>query len=190
VTATLWVPRPPHPDEPACWSWPIPPLVSVDDGVARAIAEQRKRLRPEDESIRELLEDVLRSTWKWSGADGMQFSAFHDGRCAACGLRPSDGRLIEDHCHRTGQTRGYLDHGCNVSEGRSRQPLFERYRRVHPAAIFDYHRLYDGRGWILGWSWSENPSEAARAERTCVERPATPWPTWTPETLEVTPHVA
>eukprot|EP00962_Isochrysis_galbana_P023432 scaffold7085_cov120-Isochrysis_galbana.AAC.1 len=39
-----------------------------------------------------------------------------DGLCPGCGRQPKYGHGFDvDHCHTTGQIRGYLCHGCNVS---------------------------------------------------------------------------
>jgi hypothetical protein len=39
--------------------------------------------------------------------------------CESCGRPPSNGRyrLSRDHCHRTGQARGWLCDGCNIALG-------------------------------------------------------------------------
>lgn len=93
---------------------------------------------------------------------------FHAGRCAVCGTRGD--RLVEDHCHETGQTRAWCCQSCNTCEGRSGHPLFLRYRLWHPAAILDEHQMYTGFGWLNGWP--------AYGPRRFDQRPATPWPAW------------
>lgn len=53
--------------------------------------------------------------------------------CAICGSR---GRLVEDHDHSTGLSRGNLCHSCNIKEGWGADSLpFVKYRERHPAAI-------------------------------------------------------
>jgi hypothetical protein len=48
--------------------------------------------------------------------------------CAICGLRVSGKELHLDHCHETGQTRGYLCGNCNLGLGlfRDNQKLLEK----------------------------------------------------------------
>lgn len=104
-------------------------------------------------------------------------SVFHAGRCAICGR--AVGRIVEDHCHDTGQVRGELCQGCNVAEGRSSLPIYVRYRRIHPAAILDVHEMYTGAGWTNGWSWMTH-GESSRSGR---RREPTPWPAWDLATL-------
>jgi recombination endonuclease VII len=110
-----------------------------------------------------------------------RMSLFHQHRCAVCGLRPVDGHLVDDHCHETGQIRGWLCRSCNVREGVSHDPLFIRYRRLHPAAILDVYELYTGIGWNDGWSLVEHGRDAFRFG----PRPFTPWPAWNRESARV-----
>lgn len=59
-------------------------------------------------------------------------------------------------------------------------PVFQRYRRIHPAAILGLHEPYSGVAWTDGWSWMEHGEQA----RLRGPRPPTPWlpldPEWTP----------
>jgi hypothetical protein len=179
---TAWTPRPPHPDEPACWSWPVPPIREAEAEIARAVHAQRGFDRD-----RRLSADVLRSLW--DSAASLRWAEFHAGarasdtgglgppaRCAVCGISGARDHLVQDHCHATGQVRGRLCRSCNVQEGRGSNPAVRRYRRVHPAAILDYYEPYYGMRWEWGWSWTTHPTEAAEAERTGIPRPRTPWP--------------
>ncbi len=159
---TTWTPRPRYKGEPACWSWPVPPTETVD--------QVRARLAAGDDRLSAAALDMLLA----AGHTWDRFNRFHQGRCAACGEKPVDGRLVEDHCHSTGQIRGYLCRSCNTREARTADPLFARYRAAHPAAILDFHEMYDGIGWTGGWSWATE-GDAARTRPT---RPATPWPEW------------
>jgi hypothetical protein len=164
-----WTPRPPAVDEPACWSWPLPPLRDAEEEFQRLVAAQEGL--PVDErrdprAFRFHLDDMV----------SYRFAEFHqvgddalDCWCAICGLQAT----TEDHCHDTGQTRGWLCRSCNVIEGRSNLPLFIRYRRIHPAAIVDLHDMYSGFGWEWGWQYGDR--------RTSRIRPATPWPVWSPD---------
>lgn len=163
-----WVPRPPHPDEPACWSWLIPALPGLAPEHTRRITHFPESVRRERDFIL-----VLGSMQRVdAGPEGARFNAFHDGRCAICG----SGGWIDDHCHSTGQARGLLCNEHNFREGRSRQPLYVRYRRLHPAAILGYYERYNGAGWYNGWSNRDHP-----APWMLEPRPLTPWPAWTPD---------
>jgi hypothetical protein len=75
------------------------------------------------------------------------FVMFHDGRCAICGITPAP---VQDHDHSTGMVRGYLCRGCNVQEGVSAHPLFQRYRARNPASILRVQLPYSGYGWVEG----------------------------------------
>lgn len=161
-----WTPRPPHPEEPACWSWPVPPVEDEQTAAAR-VGQEMPTLGAEDIAF------LLRA-----GLDTNRFSRFHQGRCGVCGISHGETRMVDDHCHQTGQSRGPLCQGCNTSEGTSLAPVFVRYRRIHPAAILDYHAPYTGRGWQDGW-WGH---DILVAERNGYQRrPPTPWPVWNPD---------
>jgi hypothetical protein len=162
-----WTPRTPSPDEPACWSWPVPPLRDLETVVSARVAEGRS-----EDTVRMALDDD-------SAMIRVRFDEFHGRRCAICGASWERGRLVEDHCHRTGQVRGYLCRSDNTREGRSGDLVFVRYRRVHPAAIVDLHEMYSGPGWEEGWSWARDPQTASLGE----VRPATPWPAWSPDEM-------
>lgn len=153
-----------NPDEPACWSWEIPPLRSLEDEIELRLAAEADK-PPGEQFGRFGLELML-------GCDdgrGMRFGEFHAGRCAICG---ADGRhLVLDHCHRTGQVRGQLCRGCNTREGKSAELLLVNYRRRHPAAILGHYEPYTGRDWEDGWYVGDARSGEG-------PRPATPWPSW------------
>lgn len=165
---TTWTPRPRHPAEPACWSWPVPPLRSREDEVAHQVAQSMATGNPDDQLTADLVEALLDA-----GLD-QRVAEFHDGRCAACGQ--PDPYLVRDHCHDTGQTRGYLCRSCNVREGIGGSVLLARYRCWHPAAILDVHEMYAGRGWSGGWRDGD-------MSRTPGARPPTPWPPFDPTLL-------
>jgi hypothetical protein len=95
--------------------------------------------------------------------------------CAICGQIPFDGHLVEDHDHATGMVRGLLCRSCNVREGRSSDPVFIRYRRIHPAQMLDVYLPYTGRGWVLGWWEGDCPGDPY----DLGPRPAEPWKPWT-----------
>ncbi len=143
-------------DQPACWSWDVPPVKTLE----MLLAEPGQPRR----------EPELRFMMRLPGwAEGNRFLEFHADRCAVCGRA---GAEVEDHCHDTGQVRGYLCRSCNVLEGRSSEPIFVRYRRRHPAAILAYYCLYDGVGWRQGWSLYVHRADAYDSG----PRPFTPWP--------------
>lgn len=149
-------------NEPVCWSWPVPAIETVEQFAARVVAENERvpfNCRRDPAVV------------KFYDPDRDRFDRFHAGRCALCGWR---GRLVEDHCHDTGQVRGRLCPGCNVIEGRSSLDLVVRYRSRHPAAILQFYEPYhDGIAWINGWSQIEH-----RGDLYCRgPRPLTPWPT-------------
>lgn len=98
---------------------------------------------------------------------------WHQSRCAICGVfrpdpvlqrrdederRPVSVGLFEDHDHSTGNTRGYLCPRCNTVEGRSKAPIFDRYRQRPPASILGIR----GR-----WRCWEHPDD--RAARNVFE---------------------
>jgi hypothetical protein len=68
------------------------------------------------------------------------------GACAMCSA--SRGRLLVDHCHRTGLVRGLLCSSCNTAEGLGSSPAFAAYRERPPAAMLgvaeQYGALWDG----------------------------------------------
>lgn len=148
--------------EPACWSWPIPTQRSREEEISRRLAEQPDYTR----EMVALILDGDPSTGR--------MGEFHQRRCAICGERQPDGHLVEDHCHATGQVRGWLCRSCNVREGASSLPVFIRYRRLHPAALLDVHEPYTGLHWNEGWSVM---LEGLRAYEL-GPRPPTSWPTW------------
>lgn len=167
---TGWTPRPPAAEEPACWSWPLPPLRDPEEEYRRLVAAQVGLPRDEQRDPR---------AFQYHLADMVdyRFNEFHQvgtdpavHRCAVCGISPAG---TEDHDHGTGQVRGWLCRGCNVAEGRSGLPLFVRYRRIHPAAIVGLHLMYSGFGWEQGWQYGDR--------RTSRVRPPTPWPVWSPD---------
>lgn len=73
----------------------------------------------------------------WSVPDGLPpgseaLYVWQDGRCALCGKK---GRLVEDHCHESGNIRGLLCRSCNVGEGAGwSAPKFVAWRNGTTAA--------------------------------------------------------
>ncbi len=184
MSTTTWTPRTPAADEPACWSWPVPPILTVEERVTMMLAEEAGK--PWDE---QLGEDSIRLILE--GGDP-RFYEFHQDRCAICGVhKPVCGSrtesLVDDHCYATGQIRARLCRPCNSREGRSSKnpaPIIVRYRGWHSAAILDCHDMYSGYGWHFGWD-----------SRVCDPwnqatpfRPATPWPAWNPDLITPTPN--
>jgi hypothetical protein len=149
-------------DDPACWSWPVPEAESPEQFIARVDSENAALTDPDQRRA------DPRLLVRYTDLLGERFRRFHRG-CAACG--GADARVL-DHCHDSGQVRGYLCRGCNVLEGRSQWPVIVRYRQRHPAAILGYHEPYSGAGWANGWSLVERRGSVRELGR----RPATPWP--------------
>ncbi len=179
----MWTPRPPADDEPACWSWDVPPVLEVEERVALLLAEEA--LKPPTERISEgSIRMIL------DGGDP-RFGEFHQDRCAICGVhKPVWGSrtesLVDDHCHETGQIRARLCRPCNGREGRlkAHDPVIVRYRAWHPAAILDSHDMYSGYGWEFGWDSRKVDPWALGV------RPPTPWPLWDPALITATATVS
>lgn len=66
------------------------------------------------------------------------------GACAMCSA--SRGRLLVDHCHRTGLIRGLLCTSCNTAEGLSSSAAFTAYRDRPPAVMLGVEEQY-GSPW-------------------------------------------
>lgn len=66
------------------------------------------------------------------------------GACAMCSARR--GRLLVDHCHRTGKVRGLLCTSCNTAEGLGRAGAFAAYRSRPPAVMLGVEEQY-GSAW-------------------------------------------
>lgn len=77
------------------------------------------------------------------------------GACAMCSA--SGGRLVLDHCHRTGLVRGLLCDSCNTAEGLTDSPAFAAYRELPPAVMLGVEEQY-------GSVWDGAGAESARAE--------------------------
>jgi hypothetical protein len=117
--------------DPACWSWPVPANIAdwqpaPDPTVALLVAAGLNM--PQDTA-----EDRDRALLTW----------WQQGRCAICG-RP-DLRLVDDHDHATGLTRGYLCTSCNTREGtttRDTDGPFAGYRARPPVTILGIQLRY------------------------------------------------
>jgi hypothetical protein len=137
-----------YPDEPACWSWPLPTVLTQEDEVERLL-EENLRLVARLGMDHFLPEGSCRMiTRDWPN---YLLGSWHDERCAICGIQP--GHLVVDHDHRTGLVRGRLCRGCNVSEGLNRGDgtVYALYRERPPAVILGVRNYYVGRGWEDGW---------------------------------------
>lgn len=66
------------------------------------------------------------------------------GACAMCSA--SRGRLLVDHCHRTGLVRGLLCTSCNTAEAHSGAAAFIAYRERPPAVMLELEEQY-GSPW-------------------------------------------
>lgn len=154
-------------DEPECWSWPIPPLLRDMEELVAHLLSGSEHLSSAERRTPEAARFIAHVV----GPERVQFDGFHDGRCALCGRRFD---LVQDHCHDTGQIRGWLCRSCNALEGKSNHPSVVNYRRRHPAAMLGFYEPYTGYGWHLGWSLMEHRASAY----TRGPRPPTPWPTF------------
>ena len=122
---------------PACWKWRRPTAESL----AR-LAERRIR---EAEGCRKMLGEF--GPVPFPGRESLRYQMmieWHRGRCAICGVnhRPT----VKDHDHSTGVIRGFLCYGCNTREG-GEGLVFDRYRELHPAIIFNVKKRY-GERWL------------------------------------------
>lgn len=133
------------PEEPACWSWPLPAALTREEEIERLSLESLDG--GPDRWLPPSACRMLTRDWP-----NYLLSRWHDERCAICGARP--GHLVVDHEHRTGLVRGRLCRGCNVSEGvrcLDEASAYQLYRERPPAVILDVQVYYVGRGWADGW---------------------------------------
>lgn len=86
------------------------------------------------------------------------------GACAMCSA--SGGRLLVDHCHRSGLVRGLLCTSCNTAEGLQSAPAFVAYRERPPTAMLGISEMYGSP-----WGAEIAPSAASPEER--IQRNAT-----------------
>lgn len=82
------------------------------------------------------------------------------GRCAVCGEQRA--RMVEDHDHRTGKSRGILCWSCNVLEGVGVHDVWARWRKVNPASVHDVDRDYPGRSYADD-EWTDEDQAQLRA---------------------------
>ncbi|RRQ81725.1 hypothetical protein CQW44_30750 [Streptomyces griseofuscus] len=118
--------------DPECWSWdPAIPLGRVADEFGWDLEDFTPRFHNRDEQ-------ALR----------IALAAWHGHRCAVCGFR--DLRLLEDHDHDTGLTRGLLCRSCNGKEPHD-NGLFRKYRERSPAQILGINLRY----WDPWHGWAQ-----------------------------------
>lgn len=147
-------------NEPACWSWPVPPLVDAEVEIARLTAANAL-LPPDQQRHPKAFWYLLRDPALY------RFVEFHAYRCGLCGL--AGDRLVKDHCHWTGLTRGLLCRGCNVTEGSAYGTPDDvvAYRERPPAVIVEYRSFYtDGAMWTAGWWRDETLARALTGNPT------------------------
>jgi hypothetical protein len=87
-------------------------------------------------TVMRLLESYSPEFWTILDARAQQWVLmrdWHRGRCAVCGTLRH--RLVEDHSHKTGLTRGFLCQSCNVREGYGWHGAYDKYRERNPATI-------------------------------------------------------
>ncbi|MBO0657214.1 hypothetical protein J1792_32220 [Streptomyces triculaminicus] len=111
------------PEEPACWSWEVPP-----DPVETLVAGYRAEFR-----MGEALARMLGAGGDPEFRGEMALNFWQDGCCAVCSRRDT---LVTDHCHTSGLVRGLLCKSCNVKEGHhfSGGAVFRHYRQ-RPATV-------------------------------------------------------
>lgn len=94
------------------------------------------------------------------GATWADLLAWQASRCAMCGTDRQ--RMVEDHDHRTGTSRGLLCWSCNVSEGVVVHAAWDRWRAgVNPAVMLGIKRTYPGRTYAED-EWTAEDQEKAR----------------------------
>ncbi|WP_353962390.1 endonuclease domain-containing protein [Streptomyces antibioticus] len=107
-------------NQPACWGWKV-------DGQAVENARYYATA-PNWGSHAARFETVTFEILRWQGL-----------RCAICGRRHSQVKLVRDHDHNTEPElfRGWLCDGCNRAEGRrsTRHPRYQGYRERSPAVM-------------------------------------------------------
>jgi hypothetical protein len=138
-------------DAPACWSWPLPDLLTREQEAERLEEASLRQCHAAGTMDHYLpMSACMMLTRDWPR---YRFSVFHNERCAICGQRFD--RAVNDHDHRTGLVRGLLCVGCNISEGTNwTSTAVQLYRERPPAAILGVQIYYVGRGWPQGW-WSD-----------------------------------
>ena len=116
--------------DPICWAWSVPQ--DMDNWTPRLDGYIDSQTT--DETLQYLMSDRAPREY-------MLLDEWQDGRCAICGDRE---RLVEDHDHATGLTRGYLCHGCNTREGNDHgsATLFGKYRELHPTRMLGLNIRY------------------------------------------------
>lgn len=125
--------------DPECWSWePAPNWGQIADYYGGPTDGLRQRFEMGEEQARHIV-----------------FAAWHDTRCAVCGLRK--GRLVNDHDHDTGLIRGLLCPSCNGCEPHD-DGLFRKYREQPPAQILGIHLRY----WDPFCGWAQPRDTAPR----------------------------
>ena len=116
--------------DPICWGWSVPR--DLDGWTPRQGDDIDSQLT--DETLHMIMSDPeLRADFlliEWQA-----------GRCAICG---DHCRLVEDHDHTTGMTRGYLCSSCNTREGtyRGSATVFGKYRDLHPTKMLRLNIRY------------------------------------------------
>lgn len=113
-------------DVPVCWNydWPLPELPALPSVVldtADRLAVHRVRAAAIMAAIRDPEDELRDRLLRWQL-----------NRCAVCGV---EARLVEDHDHESGLTRGYLCGSCNLGEGLNRGRIFSLYRWRHPTSL-------------------------------------------------------
>jgi hypothetical protein len=91
---------------------------------------------------------------------GEHYWVWQRGRCAFCNATPK--RLVHDHDHATGLTRGYLCRRCNAVEAASTHPGWKAWRAgCNPATLLSQQESYEGWGYVLPTAVDEHELRAA-----------------------------
>jgi hypothetical protein len=156
-------------NEPECWSWPLPAILTREQEIERLEEESLALCRDLGSMDHYLTPGACRLiTWNWPQ---YLLTSWHSDRCAVCGVETL--ALAVDHDHHSGLVRGLLCRGCNLSEGTSRNEVYDLYRQRPPALILGTRFFYTGRGWPDDWWCDERLARRLTSNREWTQAEAT-----------------